>query len=323
MRIAFAAVRESLPGKRWADRFRRYWPAYRRWWLAEGDAARPTFEECRAALETHMPELVPVHERLTALAGGSDHAGRFLSMYCPPPYITGCSQAVWRGAKPMLVRNYDYDPEAFDALMLHSAWLGRTTIGMTDCMVGLLDGMNEDGLAVSLTFGGRTLVGRGFGIPIVLRYVLETCTDVEQAVAALTRIPCHMAYNVTVLDGQGRFRSVFINPDRPAVVTDSAAATNHQPDPEPTEHHWGATSIERETYLLQELTRRPVSADEFVSAFRWPPLYSFEFEQGHGTLYTAAYRPAAGTVELRWPGQSWAQSIDRFEVGSRSIEYRY
>ena len=323
MRVTFSAIRESHPGERWADRFHQYWPAYRRWWLAEGDAARPGLEECLGALETHMPELVPVHERLAALAGGSDQASRFLSMYCPPPYIAGCSQAVWRGAKPMLVRNYDYDPQAFDALLLHSKWLGRTVVGMTDCMIGLLDGMNEDGLAVSLTFGGRTLVGRGFGIPIVLRYVLETCTDVEQAVAALTRIPCHMAYNVTVLDGRGRFRSVFINPDRPAVVTDSAAATNHQPEPEPTEHHWGATSIERETYLLQELTRHPVSADEFVAAFKWPPLYSFEFEQGRGTLYTAAYCPAAGTVDLRWPGHSWAQSIDHFEQGSRSIEYRY
>lgn len=291
--------------------------------MVEGDAARPGLAECRAALAAHMPELVPVHERLTALAGGSDRAGRFLSMYCPPPYISGCSQAVWRGPEPMLVRNYDYDPQAFDALLLHSEWLGRKVIGMTDCMVGVLDGMNEDGLAISLTFGGRTCVGPGFGIPIVLRYVLETCAHVEQAVAALTRIPCHMAYNVTVLDRHGQFRSVFINPDRPAVVTDSAAATNHQPEMEPTEHHWGATSIERETYLLQELTRHPVSADEFVSAFRWPPLYSFEFEKGHGTLYTAAYRPAAGTLELRWPERSWVQFIDRFEEGSCGIEYRY
>ena len=41
--------------------------------------------------------------------------------------------------------------------------------------------MNDDGLAVSLTFGGRRVLGDGFGIPIVLRYLLETCGTVEEA----------------------------------------------------------------------------------------------------------------------------------------------
>ena len=52
-------------------------------------------------------------------------------------------------------------------------------LGTSDLLWGLLDGMNEDGLAVSLTFGGRQDVGDGFGIPLVLRYVLETCATVE------------------------------------------------------------------------------------------------------------------------------------------------
>ena len=38
---------------------------------------------------------------------------------------------------------------------------------MSDCLWGLLDGMNDDGLGVSLTFGGRRVLGDGFGIPIV------------------------------------------------------------------------------------------------------------------------------------------------------------
>lgn len=323
MRLTFSAVRERGPGEQWAARFRRHWPAYRRWWLSEGDAARPGLADCRTALGAHMPELLPLHERLTALAGGSEQAARFLSMYCPPPYLAGCSQAVWRGAEPLLVRNYDYDPRAFDALLLHSEWLGRRVMGLSDCMIGLLDGMNEDGLAISLTFGGQAIVGVGFGIPIVLRYVLETCSDVEQAVAVLTRIPCHMAYNVTVVDRDKHFRSVYIHPDRPARVTDSAVATNHQPDLESMQQVFGAASVERENYLLGELTKRPGTAAGFVAAFQSPPLYSFRFDEGFGTLYTAAYRPAAGTLDLHWPGVTWAQSIERFEEGTRRIAYRY
>lgn len=283
--------------------------------------ARPSYLECRKALETHMPELLPVYHRVTELAGGSDHAARFLSMYSPPPYLAGCSQAVWSGPEPLLVRNYDYNPQAFDALLLHTKWLGRKVLGVSDCMIGLLDGINEDGLAISLTFGGRRIVGNGFGIPIVLRYVLETCTDVHQASEVLQRIPCHMAYNVTVLDEAGRCRSVFISPDRAAIVTDSPVATNHQHDTDSAEHYGRSKSVERETYLLKRLTRHPGTAEHFIAAFQRPPLYSLRFAQGFGTLYTAAYRPRAGTLDLHWPGLYWSHSVNRFEEGSRTIEY--
>ena len=45
----------------------------------------------------------------------------------------------------------------------------RSVVAMIDCMSGALDGMNSDGLAVSMSFGGRPEFGDGFGIPIVLR----------------------------------------------------------------------------------------------------------------------------------------------------------
>ena len=53
---------------------------------------------------------------------------------------------------------------------MQTAWSGRRVIGMSDCLWGLLDGVNDDGLAVSLTFGGRTASGEGFAIPLVVRY---------------------------------------------------------------------------------------------------------------------------------------------------------
>ena len=43
---------------------------------------------------------------------------------------------------------------------------------MSDCLWGLLDGINDAGLAVSLAFGGRA-TREGFGIPLVVRYLLE------------------------------------------------------------------------------------------------------------------------------------------------------
>src|SRR4051794_27393871 len=67
-RIVFRAVRErQLPAL-----FERAWPAYRRWYLKDGEAARPSLEEARAALVRHMPELEPAW---SALAAGADELG--------------------------------------------------------------------------------------------------------------------------------------------------------------------------------------------------------------------------------------------------------
>src|SRR4051812_25800980 len=92
--LEFHAVAEPRPGPRFQERFEATWPAYQHWYLRDGDAARPSYLACRHALELHMPELVPTWERLVDLAGGGDMAARMLSLWDPPPLVTGCSQAV-------------------------------------------------------------------------------------------------------------------------------------------------------------------------------------------------------------------------------------
>jgi Acyl-coenzyme A:6-aminopenicillanic acid acyl-transferase len=99
---------------------------------------------------------------------------------------------------------------------------------MLDCLWGLLDGINDAGLAVSQTFGGRPEVGEGFGIPLVIRYVLEVCGTVQEAIRVLHRVPVHMSYNVTAVDRAGRRATAYLAPDRPARITGRAMATNHQ-----------------------------------------------------------------------------------------------
>jgi predicted choloylglycine hydrolase len=71
---------------------------------------------------------------------------------------------------------------------------------MSDCLWGLLDGINDAGLAVSVTFGGRAVSGDGFAIPLVLRYVLEVCDSVQDACEILARVPVHASQNVTLFD---------------------------------------------------------------------------------------------------------------------------
>jgi len=165
--LTFYSVAEPEPGPGWQGLFSSAWPAYRRWYLRDGAAARSGLRECQRMLGRHMPELVPTWRRLVELAGGDPLAAQMLTLYNPPPYIAGCSQAVHLGAERALVRNYDYAPELFERVVLGSSFTGRQVVGTSDCLWGLVDGMNDAGLAVSLAFGGRPTTGTGFGIPFL------------------------------------------------------------------------------------------------------------------------------------------------------------
>lgn len=321
MALTFRAISEDTPGPNWSRLFSQYRDAYLRWWGREGLSGRPTYVECRRALSTHMPELLPIYERLCELAGGGDAESRFLSFYTPPAYLTGCSQAVWSGDEPLLVRNYDYDPHAVDAILLKTAWDGRRVMGMSDGLFGLVDGMNDEGLVTSLTFGGRQVTGEGFGVPLILRYILQTCSTTQEAGEVLRRVPCHMSYNVTVLDRDRNYLTAFLAPDRAALITHAAVATNHQEKVEWKSHARFTATVERERFLLQRLTLHPETPEKFVSSFLRPPLYSLAFNHGFGTLYTSAYQPRKNEIELLWPGQRWVQSFGSFIEDSMTVSY--
>lgn len=321
MPLTFRAIAESEPGPKWAGLFAEYWPAYAQWWSREGLASRPTYLESRRALSRHMPEMLGIYDHLCGLAGGGDMEARFLSCYCPPRYLAGCSQAIWPGDEPLLVRNYDYSPDAFDAAILKTRWNGREVIGTSDGLIGLVDGMNDAGLAVSLTFGGRQATGDGFGVPLILRYVLQTCGTAREAGEVLRRVPCHMSYNVTALDAGRNYLTAYLAPDRDAVLTRAAVATNHQERVEWSSHARLTATVERERYLLQRLTLHPETEDRFTRSFLRPPLYSTAFQAGFGTLYTAAYRPRLGAMELLWPGRSWRKSFAEYAEDTVAITY--
>jgi predicted choloylglycine hydrolase len=241
-----------------------------------------------------------------------------LTMWRMPAVAAGCSQAVVPGRTPLLVRNYDYDPRLFEGVVASTDYSGsRRVIGTSDLLWGLVDGMNEDGLAVSLTLGGRPGSWDGFGIPVVIRYLLETCPDVDSAIAALRRIPVAQAYNVSLVDTAGRHATVYVAPGEPAEVSDLRAATNHRLTVVEHPHVSGPLrSEERQHTLLTELSDVDEGGDlsGFVEAFTKQPLRTGAYDRGFGTLYTAAYRPAEGTVTYLWPGRTWTRGFDDTEA---------
>jgi predicted choloylglycine hydrolase len=142
-----------------------------------------------------------------------------------------------------------------------------------------------------------------------------------EAIAILQRVPVSMSYSVTLLDGTGDWATVFVAPDRPTEVTRHRVVTNFQHRVEWPEHARATHSVER-CDALQAQIDSPGSLTEATEALLRAPLFQSAYLRGYGTLYGAVYRPRSGQVELLWPNQRWAQSLDNFEEGERRIAYR-
>jgi predicted choloylglycine hydrolase len=305
-RLTVRTVTEDSPGPAWQRHFAALWPGYRRWFLSEGERARMSLAASAGRLRSSMPELFPVYERLCALAAGTGRgeiAARFLSLYRPPPYLAGCSQVLWTAAEPTLVRNYDYDPGLWEASIWRSSWTGRRVLAISDCLWGALEGINDRGLAVGLSFGGRRLVGDGFGIPLIVRYLLETCEDARAARWALGAAPSHMAYNLAVVDRSGDSFVAYLTPGRRVEVTDDRVVTNHQSVRDWEEYTRFTQTVERRERLERALDEAALGTP-LVDAFLEPPVFSDRYDHCFGTLYTAVWRPASGAVDLVWRDQA-------------------
>jgi predicted choloylglycine hydrolase len=299
----FQAIDENYPGQKWLAHYQVALPAYRQWFASEGELKRPSLQECRKALLAYMPEFIPLWEHLINLAGADDNDARLLSFYCPTPYLSGCSQAVWTRYAPVLVRNYDYSPEYCEGRIMKTCWHNTRVIASADCLWGVLDGMNEHGLCVSMSFGGQECVTTGFSITIILRYVLEFCTTVDEAVKVLNRVPAHMAYNITLLDAHGQVRTVELSPFFSPNVTHKPYAVNHQGDFNLTNYAMVSRSNERQQFIVNKLRDPLSSIESFVNSFEYSPLFANNYAQGFGTLYTAIYNPQLRAMEYRWPNR--------------------
>ena len=322
MQLHFKAVSElGLPGKKWQKLYHTHWRAYEKWLDSKPNDQAPDLKTSQAALKKYMPKMWPIYKHFCKLAKADDVTARFLTGFQPPAYVSGCSNAVLLGKQIQLVRNYDYHPSLTEGTQLLSAWHGKKVIATSDCLIGALDGMNEDGLAISLTFGGRKIIGKGFGAPFILRYVLEFCSHVEEAVATLVSIPFHMSYNVTVVDKTGTFKTLHLAPDRKPLITDAAFTTNHQGTVDWHENAVFNKTLERAAFLEKMLTKKDINASKIVDSFLQKPLFNTRFHEGFGTLFTAVYKPSLGEVELRWPGKKVTQTFKRFQEQYKLIDY--
>lgn len=180
--------------------------------------------------------------------------------------------------------------------------------------------MNDAGLVVALSFGGRKAVGLGFSSSIIVRYFLQTCATVKEAKAALSRLPVYMSYNFTVLDRSGEYITAYTAPDRPAVFDHVEVSTNHQQRVEWPEYAQFTQTVERQAHLAKTIAGRS-DLDRVIEAFLKPPLFRYEYTKASGTLYTVAYDPHSINVSMYWHGVSAVISPDSVEPIRVRINY--
>ncbi len=313
MTLHIDCVQEDSPGQKWQALFNKAWPHYKAWFLSDLLAERKGYTTSVKMLEYYMPELLPVYEKLTELAGGGDLEARFLSMYCPPKYLAGCSQMALAGEQNFLIRNYDYNPHLFEGNMLSTNWL-KPVIGMSDCLWGLLDGMNGDGLAASLAFGGSNITGEGFGIPLLIRYVLETTSTVGEALAVLYKVPVHMAYNVTLADAAGGSATIYLAPGKTPVEAVLPLASNHQEIIDWPQYAALTGTLVRKN-VLENIHFNPAETEaSILQKFFHPPLFNYNYIKSFGTLYTIIYHTSGRQVKLYLPEKKTVlQSFEDFK----------
>lgn len=295
-------------------------PAFRAWFSRPDARPRASLARSSLELDAHMPELSNLWAELRgALAGDDDLLATFLTCWDPPAITHNCSSVIIPGKDPMLARNYDYDPSLIDGVVIDSSWLGRRVLGTADQVWGLLDGVNDAGLAVGFTYGGRPEVGEGFGIPLVIRYLLQTCDDVCGAINTLQRLPIHVSYNISVVDASGDHATVFVRPTGKPMVTRDLVTTNHQEHVHWPEHAARFTSVERADRLTN-VVQAGANAETVVEAMLQDPVRVSRFGEGFGTIYTAVYRPTSRAVSYRWPELSWSLNLGQVADEDREIQ---
>ena len=320
MEMAFEAIAEDRPGPKMAGavrpplaRLQPLVPARGRARTADlsWPACAPSASTCRSCC--------PLYEAISEAAGGGDLEARFLAMWCPPLYVGGCSQLILDGKRAGADPQLRLQPEAAGRQLARLAPQRHgASLAMVDCLWGVLDGINEDGLALSLSFGGRTVVGKGFGIPIVMRYALEFATSVAGGGEDLrARSRAHVLHDLG--DRPRRPARDHLRQSGPPRRGDRATGQHQSPAPGGMAAPCCGDAFGRARGCAGSVSRR--KTDEALAAFFQPPLFQTSYEKGYGTLYTALYRPAR-RLRASWSGgiDRWRQSCADFRDGAKTIQ---
>ena len=235
---------------------------------------------------------------------------------------SGCSQAVFAGPEPVLVRNYDFDPELLEGVDRTPAQLtGRRVLGMSDCLWGLLDG-DQRRRPRRLARVRRPPHRRGrlrdpARRPLPARDVRHDRARRSRRSGGCRSRPPTTSRSSTAAARRPRRASRptarrCSGPRRWRPTTRRSSSGRSTPRGHRERGARGADA---------RAARRPATAERaFVARVpRVRRCTRTRTTAGSGRSTPPCTARPTGTVEYRWPGAAWRQSLDAFEEGSRTV----
>lgn len=192
-----------------------------------------------------------------------------------------------------LIRNYDYHPKTYDGryTLFQPTDGGYAMCGPSQRITGRMDGINEHGLAMGYNFMNRKNPGSGFVCHMIGRLILETCANIEEAVALLKEIPHRHSFSYIVHDKSGITKIIETSP-RNVCVREGNTCTNHFEVMKEENRHHLVDSKRR----LELLEKEKSNLSDGEAAFRLlndtnRGVFSKLYGSWAGTIHTSGYFP--------------------------------
>lgn len=226
----------------------------------------------------------------------------------------------------LLARSYEFSHEMTDCIFADIEEEGcARTMGFASIVFGRLDGMNEYGLSMTMTAGIPPL--EEFGVEgsmfwTVMRRVLDTCKDIQEAWDVINSIPSGFCPTYLVADQQGEIMLVEQTPDK----IERKIINNHSPEHFladtnhfnlknmiPFRKHIFKQSMQRyESILKTFLEEKPYTINDIQTLLttRYPEgLSAPYFKEFLGTLWSCVFDCESRTIRIRRGNHSneWLQ----------------
>jgi predicted choloylglycine hydrolase len=167
--------------------------------------------------------------------------GQESSMECIYPFLVTmysftlnnyCSMVAFKNDNNYIfARNSDFliDVEKYIDSPFYNLDSSYAFIGNTTALMEIEDGINEKGLACGLTFIYPTTIGFGLNAGFLVRYILEKCETVDQAINFLNSVPIGSSQCLLIADRFNNIVECELNPNNKCIVRKQKLGykTNH------------------------------------------------------------------------------------------------
>lgn len=173
--------------------------------------------QCYQALKNFYPELVKEIKGFSAgLQVKEEFVGAFVARVGVFDTTGKCSAFAFKNKDSVIFgRNYDmlFAFKKFTESSLTAPAQKLAHIGQSDLFVGRADGINEKGLAITMSFVNGTTIRPGITFHFVIRKVLENCDTIDSAIEIIKSAKVASANNFLIADTSGNLAVVESAPE--------------------------------------------------------------------------------------------------------------